>query len=86
MTAALETQVRQRLAALAPETLELADESHLHVGHGATGAHLRLRIVSARFAGMNPLQRHRLVYAALGELVGSEIHALGIEARLPGEK
>lgn len=85
MNAALEARVHERLAALAPETLELTDESHLHVGHGASGAHLRLRIVSAHFEGMNLLQRHRLVYATLKELVGGAIHALSIEARLPGE-
>lgn len=85
MNTALEAGIRERLTALAPETLELTDESHLHVGHGASGAHLRLHIVSAHFANMSPLQRHRLVYAALSDLIGSSIHALSIEARLPEE-
>ena len=85
MNAGLEARIRGRLASMEPLALELADESHLHAGHGATGAHVRLHIASARFAGLSAVQRHRLVYAALGDLVGGEIHALGIEARAPGE-
>lgn len=64
--------------------IDIEDESHLHAGHAgaATGrGHFRLRIVSAAFAGQSPIARHRLVYAALGELMQTDIHALSIDAR-----
>jgi BolA protein len=80
-------QVRARLAAeFAPSVLEIEDESHRHVGHaGAAGgaSHFRVRIVAAAFRGLAPVARHRLVYAALGDLMQSEIHALAIEALPP---
>lgn len=75
-------------AALSPEELELRDDSHRHAGHeGAKDGrgHFRLRIVSAAFAGKPLLARHRLVYAALGGMMQSDIHALSIDARAPGE-
>ena len=82
--------VRQRLtAALAPSELDLADESALHAGHAGARpegeSHFRLVIVSARFAGKNRLERQRMVFAALGDLMQTEIHALTITALAPGE-
>jgi BolA family transcriptional regulator, general stress-responsive regulator len=72
--------------ALAPTSLEIIDEGHLHVGHAGEGTgHFRVRIVSAAFEGRAPLQRHRLVYGALDPLMGQGIHALAIEARSPAE-
>lgn len=72
--------------ALQPTLLEIEDESHLHAGHAgaATGrGHFRVRLVCAAFAGLTPVQRHRAVYAALGELMETDIHALAIDARAP---
>lgn len=83
-----EALIRQRLASLDPEAVEIADESALHAGHAgarAGGGHYQLTIVSKRFAGLDALSRHRLVYQALGELMGSRIHALSIQAYAPGE-
>ncbi len=63
--------------------IELIDESHLHVGHAGARegkGHFRLHLVSNRFEGLRPLQRHQLVYQALGELMQTEIHALNIVA------
>ena len=82
--------IRQRLtAALAPSELDLADESALHAGHAGARpegeSHFRLVIVSARFAGKNRLERQRMVFAALGDLIQTEIHALTITALDPGE-
>ena len=82
--------VRQRLtAALAPSELDLADESALHAGHAGARpegeSHFRLVIVSARFAGKDRLERQRMVFAALGDLMQTEIHALTITALAPGE-
>ena len=75
-------------AALSPESLTIEDESHHHAGHAgaATGrGHFALRIVSPAFEGMSPIQRHRLVYTALGDLMQTDIHALSIQARAPRE-
>lgn len=47
------------------------------------GDHFQVEIVSERFAGMNPIQQHRLVYEALGDKVGNQIHALGLRTRTP---
>lgn len=85
---ALEALLRQRLAVLEPVRLDLVDDSALHVGHpGAAGGggHFRLAITSLSFRGRNRVERHRLVYAAVGDLVPDRVHALAIEARAPGE-
>ena len=79
----LESSIRERLAVLRPESVALVDEDHLHVGHGADGAHWQLTIVSEAFRGKPPLARHRMVYEALGDLMKREIHALKIEAFAP---
>ncbi|QIL21749.1 BolA family transcriptional regulator [Thermomonas sp. HDW16] len=74
--------------ALNPVSLEVADDSHKHAGHaGARGGqgHFGVDIVSEAFAGKLPLARHRLVYAALGEMMQTDIHALSIRARTPDE-
>ena len=68
--------------------MELFDESGRHIGHAGAqdgGSHFRLDIVSAEFAGKSPVQRHRLVYGLMGELMHREIHALAINARTPDE-
>lgn len=77
-------QIRQRLTvALAPTELEVVDEGHLHAGHAGDGkGHFHVRIVSAAFAGLLPLRRHRLVYAALDGLMDNGIHALSIDAAI----
>lgn len=80
--------MRQRLAALAPESLEIIDESHKHAGHAGSrggGGHYALRIVSVKFAGKNTIARHRMIYFALGEMMKREIHALNIQANSPDE-
>ncbi|MFZ5842875.1 MAG: BolA family protein [Pseudomonadota bacterium] len=81
--AEMETRLR---AALQPVELQLLDESHLHAGHAGalTGkGHFAVRIVSEQFRDKLPLARHRLVYAALGELMETDIHALRIDAQAP---
>ena len=81
-------RIEQRLAALAPESLEVVDESAAHAGHeGAKsgGGHYRLLIVSPEFAGKPVQLRHRMVYEALGPMMKNEIHALAIRAYAPGE-
>ena len=81
--------IRERLAlALLPEDLSLVDESHKHVGHAGARdgrGHFALTIVSAAFEGKSPIERHRQVYAALGELMHTDIHALSMKAYAPSE-
>ena len=81
-------RIRDALAALQPVTLDVIDDSHKHAGHeGARDGrgHFTVRIVSPVFAGKAPLARHRAVYAALGEMMQTDIHALAIEAKASGE-
>lgn len=83
------TQIEQRLrAALSPQRLEIEDESAKHAGHAGArdgGGHFDVTIVCAQFAGKSLLQRHRLVYDALGESMRKDIHALSIHALTPDE-
>jgi BolA family transcriptional regulator, general stress-responsive regulator len=79
--------IRARLeAAFEPVELDIVDESRLHVGHpGARDGrgHFNVRIVSKRFIGTSSLQRHRMVYEALDDLMKTEIHALSLTAHAP---
>lgn len=74
--------------ALAPAQLEIADDSAAHAGHAGAreGGHFTVRIVSAAFAGKPLIQRHRLIHAAVADLMRREIHALSIaKAQTPDE-
>ena len=82
--------IRQRLtAALSPSRLDLADESALHAGHAGARpegeSHFRLLIVAAIFDGKSRLERQRMVFAALGDLMHTDVHALSITALTPDE-
>ena len=80
--------IRQKLATLDPEKIEILDESAKHAGHeGAKdgGGHYILTIVSPRFSGLSAMARHRLVYTALGEMMRKDIHALSVKAYTPDE-
>ncbi|HEY9025069.1 MAG TPA: BolA family protein, partial [Burkholderiaceae bacterium] len=72
---------------LEPAVLELVDDSAAHAGHAGAreGAHFNLRIVSAKFAGLPRISRHRLVYDALRPWMAEGVHALAIDARTPDE-
>ena len=82
-------EIRARLeSALQPETLQIDDEGHKHVGHeGAKDGrgHFHLLVISEQFCGKNPIQRHRLIYQAMGDLMQTDIHALSIDAYAPDE-
>lgn len=88
MTSRIE-RIRELLAReLSPTQLDVEDESHKHRGHeGAKDGrgHFRVRIVASAFAGKPPLARHRMVYAALGDMMTTDIHALSMDARAPDE-
>jgi BolA protein len=80
--------IRTRLERhLAPIRLEIRDDRAKHVGHAGAreGGHFHVDIVSEEFRGRSLLERHRLVYQALGELVGTQIHALAVTAHTPEE-
>ena len=86
--ASLHDAMTQALTAqLEPVALELVDDSAAHAGHAGAraGAHFNLRIVSARFAGLPRIARHRLVYDALRPWMVEGVHALAIDARTPDE-
>jgi len=71
-----------------PESIELRDDSAAHAGHpGAAdgGGHYDLTIVADAFRGQDAVARHRMIYAALGELMGRDIHALSFQAFSPNE-
>lgn len=84
-----EQRLRERLMTrFAPTQLNIEDQSHLHAGHAgaATGqSHFSVVIVAEAFRGVPPLARHRMVYAAVDDLLKTDIHALSIKAAPPAE-
>lgn len=77
--------LKENLGAL---NVEVIDDSHLHAGHAGARegkGHFRVRVVSEAFAGLRPIQRHQLVYRALGDMMETDIHALSIAAFTPAE-
>jgi BolA protein len=85
-----EARLRERLESrFAPTFLHILDEGHLHAGHAGAAdgrGHFRIKILAPAFRGLTPLARHRLVYAALADLLETDIHALAIEALPPLER
>ncbi len=90
MTESRQAQIRTELEkSFQPTELLIKDQSHLHAGHeGAKDGkgHFDVTIVSEAFAGINRVQRHRMVYDALGKLLETDIHALRIKALVPSER
>jgi len=89
-TGPVATEMLARLnSALSPTRIELTDDSEQHRGHGgynpAGESHFSLQIESAAFAGKSRVERQRLVYTALGDLMKDRVHALSIKANAPGE-
>lgn len=83
-------EIRSRIQdALAPQRVEIEDESHLHAGHAGARpggeSHFRALVVAARFEGKGRVERQRMVYAALGELMSGPIHALALRTLTPEE-
>ena len=74
--------------AFAPQSLVVTDDSHRHAGHAGAAdgrGHFSVQIVSVSFADQGSLARHRAVYAALDTMMETDIHALSIDAKAPGE-
>jgi BolA protein len=79
----IEALLRERVGAT---VVEVVDESHLHAGHAGARAgagHFRARVVSPRFAGLSRIAAQRLVYQALAEMIGPDIHALSLQCEPP---
>jgi BolA protein len=89
MTTSRTDRLTERLkTGLEPERLEIVDDSHRHAGHAGAAdgrGHFTVLVVSKRFAGLNTLKRHRLVYDIVGDMMTTDIHALSIQALAPGE-
>jgi len=88
MTAERINMIRERLEeTFSPQQLNIQDESHKHAGHASAGGagHFDVEIVADAFADKSLIQRHRLVYDALDDIMHSEIHALSIKASTPAE-
>jgi len=82
----IETRLRQ---VFNPQELLVKDQSHLHIGHAGAKdgrGHFDVRIIAAGFEGHSQLQRHRMVYDALGALLQTDIHAVQIRALTPDER
>lgn len=89
----MKEQLTQKLIkAFDPLVLTVVDESHQHVGHGGhrpgTPTHFHITLVSERFCGLSPMERHRMVYTLLKEEmtdIHAHIHALALTLRAPEE-
>tara|TARA_B100001559_G_C16110180_1_gene443538 strand:- start:81 stop:347 length:267 start_codon:yes stop_codon:yes gene_type:complete len=81
------TMIKQGLAPLKPLKIEIEDEGHLHIGHAGakSGGHFKLYIVSQSFNTMSQIDRHKLIYKTLSDLMKTDIHALSINAKSPEE-
>ena len=79
--------IREALAVLEPLALEIEDQSegHLHHAGRGKGGHFKVMIVSDRFVGKKPLQRHQMIYQALGDLMTTHIHAISMDTKAAGE-
>ncbi len=80
--------IKQRLSSLQPEQIRIEDESAMHAGHAGAasgGGHFELEVVSQQFIGKSAIERHRMIFSALGDAMGTEIHALSIKAKTPAE-
>ena len=90
MTADRVQQIQDRLdAAFSPSHLQVKDQSHLHAGHAGARdgmGHFEVTIVADAFAEKSRIERHRLVYAALGTMMQTDIHALKVNAFSPDER
>jgi len=88
MSAVRAERLRERLESrFSPTRLTIIDESHLHAGHAGAASgqsHFRVSIVAEAFRGTSAVARHRMVYAAVDDLLKTDIHALAIEALPPG--
>ena len=79
--------IKERLSQLNPSHIDIEDEGHLHVGHAGakSGGHFKLSIISELFKDKTTIERHRIIYKCLNDLMNTEIHAISIKANYKGE-
>ena len=71
-----------------PDELDIRDDSHLHEGHAGAKegkGHFHVHIVSERFLNTRPIDRHRMIFSALGDMMQTDIHALSVAASAPDQ-
>lgn len=87
MTTERVNRIEQALqSAFSPDALLVKDQSHLHAGHAGARdglGHFHVKIVSEQFNGLNRVKTHQAIYAALGDMMQTDIHALAIDASAP---
>lgn len=90
MTTERVTAIEKTLTdAFEPKALLVKDQSHLHAGHAGARdgrGHFEVIIISERFDGKNRIERHRMIFDAVGSLMETDIHALSIRAYTPSER
>jgi BolA protein len=79
--------IRESLEKLRPSYVDIEDEGHLHIGHAGakSGGHFKLNIVSESFKDKSTIERHRIIYKCLSDLMNTEIHAISIKAKSKDE-
>jgi BolA family transcriptional regulator, general stress-responsive regulator len=81
------SQFESRMQSLAPQVLDVRDDSSHHAGHAGNngGGHLSAKIIATAFSGKTTVQRHRIVYALVNDLMPHTIHALSLTTQTPDE-
>lgn len=74
----LQTQIEQKLTALAPDVLQVENESHMHNVPANSETHFKVTLVSELFSGMMPVKRHQQIYALLANELSGPVHALAL--------
>ena len=79
--------IRESLEKLSPSYVDIEDEGHLHIGHAGakSGGHFKLNIVSESFKDKSTIERHKIIYKCLNDLMNTEIHAISIKAKSKDE-
>ena len=84
----IEKRIKNKLISdIDPTEISVINQSHLHKGHDgySPNSHFSVKVISLQFKGKSRLDRHKMVYNSLSELIESEIHALKIKALTPAE-